>query len=491
MDEIIVLVKRIKAYMNRHLFLNTMMTGFFCVMICCIAIALTARTIPFYYEYVIEIGVFVIGFLYIGIVFLKKKFHIFDAAKYIDSFGLKERFITVLDSEKEENSPFRVALIEDTKNQIEKMDRKSLFSIPFPKKRMAAVLLLAAIFAILLILPSPIRDQAKTDHIITKVSKEQEQELKKLEEEITKSEELQENEKAVLLEQLALSLDELKKATSMEEIEKAIQKIEKKVDNAMENANVAANSKLAAAVQNTLDSMAKKEANGKKALGQDNKEKQEASGEGDSSKKENGESEGNKTVNTDTPPGEEGSSGSEDATGNTSSSSGSTVQGNQGQSQESGNGEQSPNGNTGGESAGNPSGNGNNENEQENQSGEPGDGNQGSQGSSSGSGNNSGTSGRGWNYGSENGKEDSLEKGKSITIDKAVGNDENLTDDEEKSGSSSSQKTTTAGSYNGKTVNYESVLSQYQNKAYSSISKNEYPGTMSQYIKNYFDALNQ
>ena len=476
MNQIIAYIKRIRKYLNCNLIIQVFFTGFIGVLILCVAMAQIARVIPFYYEPQVDLIVCFAGVCYVVLVVRHRWISMQQAAKYGDSFGLKERLVTLLSMEKESDSIFYEELIGDTHKQLTKMDTKTIFCIHFPMKKIAVVAVLFSAFMVFVLLPSPTREEAKKQHVVAEVVKEQKKEIEKLEKEVTNLSELNGEEQKKIREQLELSKKELQQISNLDEMEKAIDKIEKKMETATGSSQEKNEEGMTGASKDSIQTMRENVASAKKVLGEDaSKEKKET---------KNGNGDGSQGESTQQP----GQTGQQSSEGQSSGNTGSKNQGQNGTNKN----QQGQNGNSNGSG----SQSGSNGEGNEGQEGQNGTGNQASQSGNSqgnnGQGNQNGQTGTGWDYGSKNGYEaDSLNKGKSVTVDKKEGNDSDLTGKAKEDGSTKTQTTKTQGGYSGKSVSYESVISSYKDKAYSSISKKEYPGTKSESIRKYFDSLNQ
>lgn len=103
--------------------------------------------------------------------------------------------------------------------------------------------------------------------------------------------------------------------------------------------------------------------------------------------------------------------------------------------------------------------------------------------------------GGGYNTGSKNGMEKTYQKGNTVERvsipNQTVGNDENLTGTNNGSGSSYTQKTQKGIAWSGNSVNYNQVVGDYANQAYSQIEGDQIPDAMKAIVKTYFEGLTQ
>lgn len=115
------------------------------------------------------------------------------------------------------------------------------------------------------------------------------------------------------------------------------------------------------------------------------------------------------------------------------------------------------------------------------------------EGDSQGSGQGSGASGTGMNYGSKTGLEKESGTAKNpeeIMVGKEEGTDGSLKGQGE-SGEAFRQTGKDGISWSGRPVEYDKVAGEYRDKAYSKIENNQVPEEMKDVIRSYFDGLNQ
>jgi hypothetical protein len=77
-----------------------------------------------------------------------------------------------------------------------------------------------------------------------------------------------------------------------------------------------------------------------------------------------------------------------------------------------------------------------------------------------------------------------------VTIPKGeLGDDENLTGKANGNDTSKKQKSKESATWAGDKVSYGSVSAQYKEKAYKKVNGSNYPGSMKEKIRHYFDGL--
>lgn len=373
-----------------------------------------------------------------------------QAARRLDSFGLKERMITAYEQmEREEavgkdfGKKGKPADRASEENELVQMQREDAFSyymqirekikirlVP-DKRHIFALLLSMGMVLGIAMLPSPVREQAQNRHRIQAQAKEEREKLEELLEalEAVNQESLTEEQKATLKElqdAMALSREELTKADSWSSLASAVEKLEYKYGQAGQSleqiAGLLENPEAAGIA--AAEAMAKAAANG---------------------------------------------NGPQMASGGTAFQAGGDSSGD-GDGQ--GNGDSSGNGDGSGDGSGNGDGSG----------GGDGSGN----GDGSGSGNGSGNGG-----GQGRGTGSSTSSHDYVSIPNGIGNDSTLTGDRNGSQDSEYFRQQNGLAWEGEHVDYNSVIGQYTENAYEGIANNRYPIGMESVIRDYFGNLNQ
>ncbi len=507
--------RRLSLAVLADIMLKTVTVGFLAGALVNVAALLFPIYGAFAISWIVLLIVVLLGLVYAIMHFPDYK----KTALEIDKKGLKERLTTFVEMEKTGMSPeWRELQTEDTYHAICKFDLKEKTRISFEKKSVYLLAGMIAFFVVAAVIPSPNKELAilrheqkeKAKSEIEKVeeAKEELEELKKLET-LTEAE-LAEIEK--LQDILDKAKEELAEAKTQEELEKALERLETKtLQKLSESKNrQTASQKKAFEIKNKLEEFLKKQENQSKETFtseelKDILEAEELENLKEALKKELEELMGElseeelaelmeKLEQLEELEGslKEGSLTKEqleqllEALQNgtlSDSMAGQLAQimeGTLGVSIPSGQlalGQNGQAGNSG--TSGNGNGNGNGS----------GTGNGGGQGTSNGSG-----IGGGKNYGSKNGieKENNRTDNKEqITIPgRTTGNDENLTG-QSVEGDSYQTVGGEGLTWAGEKVNYNEVVGEYTEEAYSRIENNEVPKGMEDVVKSYFEGINQ
>lgn len=400
---------------------------------------------PFYYAHLAAGLCFVAGFL-AGISYaVYRRADMSQAARRLDSFGLKERMITayeLMDAGAEEED---LAELQRQDTMLHYNRLRDQIKIPlWPDRRhVLALVLSAALVVILGILPSPVRERAGLRHQVQEQAKE---ELKELEElvdalEGVDMESLTEEQKAQLqelMEAMQRSEEELARADTWESLGAAVERLDYKYGQAQQSLE-----QLAAQLENP-------EAAGVVSA-------QELAKAANPS--------GTQSVSPQAAvsPGQNGSGDSDDGGNN----------GENGRGNENGSGDQG-----GGNGEGEGSGGSGNGNGSGNGEGEGSGGNGNGNGSGNGGGNGRGT-------GSSNAAHDY------VSIPNAVADDPSLTGNKYGDQNSDYFRQQNGLAWEGEHVDYSSVLGQYTDSAYEGIATGRYPTGMESVIRDYFENLNK
>ena len=175
-----------------------------------------------------------------------------QAARRLDSFGLKERMITAyeqMEIEEEISMEAKISM-EDRISIFAQMQREDAFShynqardqikIPLlPDKRHVLALLLSAAAVIAMsFIPSPVREQARLHHQVQEQAEEEQEQLEELidalegvdMDSLTEDQKMQLQE---LMEAMKLSQEELAKANSWESLASAVERLDYKYEQAL------------------------------------------------------------------------------------------------------------------------------------------------------------------------------------------------------------------------------------------------------------------
>lgn len=496
---------------------------------------LISLCVPFYNAVSISIGM-VVGILVIGSLITIIRFpNQKDTALIIDKVGFQERLITSLELKGRQDVLSELQK-ESTICFIRNFVLKEKIPYCISKKRVITCLFTVGMFFIVVWIPSPMKERAIAQHQLQQLEKESVEKIEEAKTEIAKVFELSELEQQELLDILNQAVEELKGANNEKEIAKAMERLETKMNQSMEKkeelvsekiqtvmdktnlSNKAEKEQLAQDLKKEFEKMQQNQENNENKIDKELLEsladmlteeqmkellQQMAQAQSDGSltdsemsqlaeslketvgnislsqldknsiDKENQIKQSNqeKNANQEENKNQENSSKSTSDANNTSNSDNNSGQsGNSNHS--SGQGNQTGQGNSKGQGAGSGSGSG--------------------QGAGSGNGNGIG---RGKNYGSKNGFEKEVtleEKTENVMIsNQEVGTDGNLKGNTNEDGTSYRTDSDQALSWSGNSVEYNQVIGEYTDKAYSKIENNQVPQGMEDVVKSYFKAINQ
>ena len=396
----------------------------------------------FYYVHLAAGLCFAAGFL-AGIGYaVYKRADMTQAARRLDSFGLKERMITAYEQMDKESELAQMQRQDALSHYRQVRDQIKISLLP-DKRHIFALLVSAAAVIGMGFIPSPVRDQALLHHQVKEQVKEEKEELEELLDalesvDVDSLTEEQRKQLEELTEAMKLSQEELSKANTWESFATAMEKLDYKYEQAglslesiagqladPQTAGIAAAEAIAKAAANQ---------NGQQMASSGTPSGSNGSGQGDGDDSSDGDGDGNDDGNGD------------------------------GNGNGSGDGSGSENGDGSGNGNGNGSGNGN------------GNGNSG--GSGSGIGNGRGT-------GSSNAEHDY------VSIPNGIGNDSALTGSKNGDQDSDYFRQQNGLSWEGQHVDYNSVIGEYSDSAYEGIANGSYPSGMESVIRDYFESLSK
>ncbi len=421
---------------------------------------LASLFLPFYYAHAAALLCFAAGLLAGGCYAVYRRADMKQAAKRLDSFGLKERMITALEQMGQEDEFSRLQR-EDALRHYE--GRREQIRIPLlPDKRHLLALLLSVAAAVALgVLPSPVREQAQLRHEVQEQAKEELEELEELLEALegVDPETLTEEQRLrleALSEALKLSGEELAEADSWQGLDAAMERLDYKYNQAAKSLE-----QLAAQLSDlALAGVASAEALAKAAANEGGQQTASAGNASAGASGNNDDKEGSGSGNDD---GNGSNGGNGDGSGD-------------------GNGDGSGDGNGSGNGSGNGDGNGDGS----------GDGNGSGNGSGNGDGNGSGD-GNGGGTGSGNGRGtgSSSTPHDYVSIPNDIGDDPSLTGEKTGDENSDYYRQQNGLAWEGQHVDYNSVIGQYTDNAYEGIANGRYPSGMESVIRDYFENLNK
>lgn len=453
-------IRRGRRKLNIAKTLDTCTCLLACAGVAAIILEAVSIWVPFYYVHVCA-GIALFVALLAGLVYaFVKRVSMREAARRLDTFGLKERTQTAYEKIEDE-SAFAVMQRHDAVEVLKRgIASKQIKIRMVPDKRhLIAMVLSLAVACGLAFVPSQARNIASQRHAIRQEAKEKQDELEELADALKQMDtsSLTDEQKAKLAElsdALSRSMQELSRADSREALDAAESKLGFKYEQANQSLmNMA--SELSSEQQSALAEAAAMAKAAAEANGQQ-------SGSGNGTQSASNGSNGTPGVNNgNSGDGNNGSNGNgvngNGANGNGANENGANENGANGNGANGSNGDGS--GNSDGQGNGNGSGSGN-----------------------GGSGNGSGT-GRGTGQGG--GTHDY------VSVPNATGDDDNLTGNKTGDSNGDTYRAQNGLVWEGDHVSLDSVIGDYTKNAYEGISSGRYPSGMEDVIKDYFKNLSE
>lgn len=190
--------------------------------------------------YPIYITINVIYYIVIGALLIAFLISLFiipsdnSCAKKVDSLGLNERVITALEF-KEDDTQFALLVKEDTLKHLSNFNIKKQISFNISKRYLITPFILLCFLVILYIIPNPMGDRALLKHKLNIGKKEEVQKIVKVEKDIKNNVKLDSWKKTELLNKLEDLKKEVKFSKNENDINKALQKSEKKLEALKDN----------------------------------------------------------------------------------------------------------------------------------------------------------------------------------------------------------------------------------------------------------------
>ncbi len=433
---------------------------------------------PFYHVHLAAGLCFGLGLLAGAGCALHRRADMEQAARRLDSFGLKERIVTAYEL-MDKGVETRDALAEMQRQDalVHYNQARDRIKIPLrPDKRHVLALVLSVIMvAGLSLVPSPVRDQAQLRHQVQEAAKEELQQLEALADALDRvdMESLTEEQKLrmqKLQEAMRRSWEELTHSDTWESLALAQERLEYKYQQAGQSLAQLASQMQDPGAAGIASAQALAQAAGQNGGGNNLAQAAISSGQsGNGSNNGNGDGNGSNNGNGD---GNGSNNGNGDGSGSNNGNgdgNGSNSGNGDGNGSNSGNGDGAGSGNGNGDGAG--SGNGN------------GDGAGSGNGNGDGAGQGNGSGGRG--TGSSNAPHDY------VSIPNDIGDDPSLTGEKNGDQNSGYFRQQNGLAWEGEHVDYNSVISQYTNRAFEGITRGKYPSGMESVIRDYFENLNQ
>ncbi|GMQ61825.1 ATP synthase subunit B family protein [Vallitalea maricola] len=474
-ESIISIIKKVRRKIIYKMLIENVLLSITGGVIACIVLAIIAHITPITFIYIKSAYIMIISML-IGVVY--SLFNIPDnnyTAKIIDEKGLKERTITALEL-MESNNPYARIEIEDAYSHLRKIDYKKIISLKPSTKKFVLSISMVTILIIILAIPNRHRNIVEQKERMHIVKEEEKDEIEKIKKEIKKDVFLTEKDKKELEKEIAKLNKEISSINDEKEYKKQAESNKKIIEHKKNKAKEENFEKLAKKMleNNSLQELGKALSDKEfdKAKKEIDKLIEEAKKMSDKEYNDMLADLSDKLAGLDI-------SQLQDALGdlanememtsitlsNSQYASSNSNNGNPGKSQ---NNNQSSS--TGANSAQNGQGSG------------QGNGQGSGQGNQQGNGNSNGK-GQGRGKGSANSETDN-ESLDASTQDKNINGKRGNKDD------SQIQMTKEGISIGGEKVPYVQVIGEYESKAYESMNTSDIPKGMQEVVKEYFSGLN-
>lgn len=222
-------LKIAKRRLNTNVLLDYSIKGMIVGILAALLFVLICRFIPIYKPYIKSIYI-ISTFIIIGLVYgLFKRYDEKKTALKVDSFGFEERIITSLELKKVETN-FALMQKKDTLSKIKDFDYKKYIPLRVNKKYLTLCVTLLILFGASSFLPNSMKGKAEEIHNIKEAKKTEVKKVEDIKKELSKDEKLTKEAKEALDKELSELQKEIKESKTLEDIDKNIDKKEKKID---------------------------------------------------------------------------------------------------------------------------------------------------------------------------------------------------------------------------------------------------------------------
>ncbi len=192
-------------------------------------IMIVSLFVPMYYAPVFAVAVTAVGF-FSGLIFtLVLRPDMRRAALLLDAKGFKERVITSYERCGSSDT-FSELLKEDTLRRLDAFDIGKAFAFQVPRAHLAAFLCMALLVMIVGLIDTPAKQQADKDHALAMEIKKESEEIADAIEKVKQEAGLSDEALARLTDMEQDAIEALKEAEDIEDIEKAKERLEKKLE---------------------------------------------------------------------------------------------------------------------------------------------------------------------------------------------------------------------------------------------------------------------
>lgn len=227
--ELMKILKKIRNRMSAWKTINYLISGITISAVCGLILSLISRFVPIYNVYFIII-IMSIAFLIIFVsVSIIKKPNYKEAALKADSLGLNERSITAVELIGSSNS-FALIQKQDALNNLKTLDYKKHIKFNPNIKTCILGLLFIACIVISVVIPNEMAYKANALHKVSKIKSSEVKKIDNIEKQIEKNNKISDFSKEDIKNKLEDLKKEVKSAQNEKDINKEIEKADKKIE---------------------------------------------------------------------------------------------------------------------------------------------------------------------------------------------------------------------------------------------------------------------
>ena len=222
-------VYRVRGRLREQLIVANLIRFVIGGMLIAVFVSMMALVVPFFHAILVATIVLVVSF-FAGIIWgMVKTPSPMQAALRADEKGYQEKLSTAFFLQGKED-PFSVLQKKDALRIVENFPIRKEFPIRLQWKRVAVLSLLTIVFVVTSLLDTPAKREAVVKHDVKQEAKEEIARIEKVQKELEKNTQLDRNEVADVKEQLENAQKELKEAEDYNELQKAKERINKKME---------------------------------------------------------------------------------------------------------------------------------------------------------------------------------------------------------------------------------------------------------------------
>ena len=222
-------VYRVRSRLREQMIIDNLIKLVGGGMLIAVVVSLISLIVPFYHVILVA-GIVLILSFFAGIFWgIRKTPTPMQAALMADAKGHKEKISTAFYLRGKEDA-FSQLQKKDAVRILEQFHIRKEFPIRIDWKQVGVLLGFTFVFVVSSLIDTPAKQEALIKHDVKKEAKEEIARLEKVEKELEKNPELAENEVADVKEQIENAKKELKEAESYEDLKKAEERINKKME---------------------------------------------------------------------------------------------------------------------------------------------------------------------------------------------------------------------------------------------------------------------